>query len=103
VAVVHLVERAGQLVDERLVLRAVRHPVTVALDVMSNPVSIPAFAVTPPRQSGGMTSLDLTVQLIARLAFALAASLGAGLVTYVFGVWLLRTVVSIALQTVPAP
>ena len=50
-----------------------------------------------------MTSLDLTVQLVARLAVALAASLGAGLVTYVFGVWLLKTVVALALQTVPAP
>lgn len=60
-------------------------------------------AVTPPRQSDGMSSVDLTLQLLARVAFALAASLVAGLVTYVFGVWLLETVVAVALQTVPAP
>jgi hypothetical protein len=50
-----------------------------------------------------MTYIEDFLQLIVRLAFAAAASLAAGLVTYVVGVWLLRTVLAIALQSTPEP
>lgn len=50
-----------------------------------------------------MTYVDDLEQLVIRLAVGIAASLAAGFVTYVIGVWLLKAIVSLALQTAPEP
>lgn len=59
--------------------------------------------VTPRPHDEGMTYVDDLVQLVIRLVIGIAVSLAAGFVTYVVGVWLLKVIVSLALQTTPEP